>query len=123
MPQYLFYYSQIYDKLQEKGVLDMHSKGQRIAAWIGIIALVMLYILTLIFAIFNFDGKGILLRSSLIATICVPILIWVYIWMYGLLTKKHTIASVDYDFTAGMTEDGDAEKGQDADTSDDMDTM
>ena len=88
----------------------MHSKGQRIAAWIGIIALVMLYILTLIFAIFNFDGKGILLRSSLIATICVPILIWVYIWMYGLLTKKHTIASVDYDFTAGMSENGDVEK-------------
>ena len=48
-------------------------------------------------------------------------MIWVYIWMYGLLTKKHTIASVDYDFTAGMAKDG--EKGQDADTSDDMDTM
>ena len=82
----------------------MHSKGQRIAAWVGIILLVSLYIATLVFAIFNFDGKGILLRTSLIATIAVPILIWVYIWIYGMLKQKHTIASVDYDFTAGMSE-------------------
>ncbi|MBQ1171620.1 MAG: hypothetical protein IIX48_03335 [Lachnospiraceae bacterium] len=82
----------------------MHSKGQRIAAWIGIILLFSLYIATLVFAIFDFDGKGMLLRTSLIATVAVPILIWVYIWIYGILTQKHTIASVDYDFTAGMSE-------------------
>lgn len=85
----------------------MHSKGQRIAAWIGIILLVSLYIATLIFAIFDFDGKGLLLRTSLIATVAVPILIWIYIWIYGMLTQKHTIASVDYDFTAGMSESND----------------
>ena len=51
----------------------MHSKGQRIAAWIGIILLVSLYIATLVFAIFDFDGKGMLLRASLIATLAVPI--------------------------------------------------
>lgn len=82
----------------------MHSKGQRIAAWIGIILLFSLYIATLVFAIFDFDGKGMLLRTSLIATVAVPILIWVYIWIYGMLTQKHTIASVDYDFTAGISE-------------------
>lgn len=80
----------------------MHSKRQRIAAWIGIIILAALYLSTLIFAIFDFDGKGILFHSSLIATIAVPILIWIYIWMYGLLTQKHTMASMDYDFTAGI---------------------
>lgn len=85
----------------------MHSKGQRIAAWIGIILLVSLYIATLIFALFDFDGKGLLLRTSLIATVAVPILIWIYIWIYGMLTQKHTIASVDYDFTAGMSESND----------------
>ena len=85
----------------------MHSKGQRIAAWIGIILLVSLYIATLVFAIFDFDGKGLLLRTSLIATVAVPILIWIYIWIYGMLTQKHTIASVDYDFTAGMSESND----------------
>lgn len=45
-----------------------------------------------------------LLRASLIATVTVPILIWVYIWIYGMLTQKHTIASVDYDFAAGIDE-------------------
>lgn len=82
----------------------MHSKGQRIAAWIGIILLVSIYIATLVFAIFDFDGKGMLLRTSLIATVAVPILIWIYIWIYGMLTQKHTIASVDYDFAAGIDE-------------------
>lgn len=83
----------------------MHSKGQRIAAWVGIIIIVALYVATLIFAIFDFDGKGVLLRSSLIATIAVPILLWVYIWIYGMLTQKHTIASADFDFTAGLKKD------------------
>lgn len=80
----------------------MHSKGQRIAAWIGIISLVLLYISALIFAIFDFDGKGVLIRTSLFATVAIPILVWIYIWMYGALTQKHTMASIDYDFTAGM---------------------
>ena len=93
----------------------MHSKGQRIAAWIGIILLVSLYIATLVFAIFDFDGKGMLLRASLIATVTVPILIWVYIWIYGMLIQKHTIASVDYDFTAGMDEHDDKTESNNSD--------
>jgi len=80
----------------------MHSKKQRIAAWVGIILLIALYLFTLLAAIFNFDGKGLLFRTSLIATIAIPILLWVYIWMIGMISKKHTIASVDYDFTAGI---------------------
>lgn len=93
----------------------MHSKGQRIAAWIGIILLVSIYIATLVFAIFDFDGKGMLLRTSLIATVAVPILIWIYIWIYGMLTQKHTIASVDYDFTTGMDEHDDKTESNNSD--------
>ena len=83
----------------------MHSKGQRIAALICIVLLVLLYIATLVFAIFNFDGKGVMFRTCLIATVVVPILTWVYIWIYGMLTQKHTIASVDFDITAGIDKD------------------
>ncbi len=36
----------------------MYSKKQRTAALIGVIALVLLYIVTLICAIFDFDGTG-----------------------------------------------------------------
>lgn len=72
----------------------MYSKNQRIAALIGIILLVGLYLATLICAIFNFDGTGRLFQACLFATIGVPLLIWIYIGLYGMLTKKHTMASL-----------------------------
>lgn len=72
----------------------MYSKKQRRAALIGVILLVMLLLATFITAIFNFDGEGKLFKAFLFATIAVPILIWVYIWLYGVITKKRTIASV-----------------------------
>lgn len=72
----------------------MYSKNQRRAALIGVILLVLLLLATLITAIFNFDGEGKLFKAFLFATIAVPILIWVYIWLYGAITQKRTIASV-----------------------------
>lgn len=81
----------------------MYSKKQRIAALCGIILLAALYVFTLIAAIFNFDGTGNLLKACLFATIAVPILIWVYIWMYGVWKKKHTMAS--FDFMEGLKEE------------------
>ena len=72
----------------------MYSKNQRRAALIGVILLAMLFLATFITAIFNFDGEGKLFKAFLFATITVPILIWVYIWLYGAITKKRTIASV-----------------------------
>lgn len=74
----------------------MYSKKQRIAALIGIILLMALYVFTLIAAIFNFDGTGNLLIACLFATIAIPILIWIYIWLYGVWTQKHTPASFDF---------------------------
>ena len=72
----------------------MYSKKQRYAALIGVILLALLLLATFITAIFNFDGEGKLFQAFLFATIAVPILIWVYIWLYGAVTKKRTIASV-----------------------------
>jgi amino acid permease len=83
----------------------MYSKKQRIAALCGIILLVALYLFTLIAAIFQFDATGNLLKACLFATIAVPILIWVYIWMYGVWTQKHTPAS--FDFMQDMKENKD----------------
>nr|MBQ8252210.1 hypothetical protein [Lachnospiraceae bacterium] len=70
----------------------MYSKKQRIAALVGIIFLVALYILTLISAIFRFPGSQKLFFICLFATIAVPILIWLYVWLYGKLTDKKTFA-------------------------------
>ena len=75
---------------------DKKKKSVRIAALFGVILLVALYLLTLIFAIFDFDGKGQLFRACLFATIGVPILIWIYIWLYGVITGKKTMSTVDF---------------------------
>lgn len=72
----------------------MYSKHQRGAALIGVILLVLLCLATLVTAIFNFDGEGKLFKACLFAAIAVPILIWVYIWLYGAITKKRTMASL-----------------------------
>ncbi|MBO6016204.1 MAG: hypothetical protein J6P60_06450 [Lachnospiraceae bacterium] len=72
----------------------MYNKKQRIAALIGIVLLLALYLATLIGAIFNFDGKGHMFAACLFATIGVPILLWIYIAIYGKVTDKKTIADL-----------------------------
>ena len=54
-----------------------------------------LYIVTLIVAIVDRGSSGKLFMACLIATVVVPLLLWIYIWMYGVMTNKHTIASFD----------------------------
>ena len=69
--------------------------AKRIAAILGIILLVALYVITLLVAIFDRSSSGQWFMICLIATVTVPLLIWIYTWMYGVLTNKHTIASFD----------------------------
>ena len=106
---------------------DKKKKSVRIAALFGVILLVALYLLTLIFAIFDFDGKGQLFRACLFATIGVPILIWIYIWLYGIITGKKTMSTVDFLNASGesiaagkageaVSTDGSAETGTKAAT-------
>ncbi len=85
----------------------MYSKKQRIAALIGIILLVALYIITLISALFSFPGSQKLFFICLFATIAVPILIWLYVWIYGKLTDKKTFAdfsNLDEEEAAAFTD-------------------
>ena len=79
------------------------GNGKQIAAIIAIIILVALTIATLLAAIFDKSGR--LFQAFLVATVATPILLWIYIWMYGKLTGKHTMASVDYDITDGASEE------------------
>lgn len=70
--------------------------SKRIVALIGVVLLVALYIVTLFVAIFMPGESGQLFQACLVATIAIPLLIWIYIWMYGKLTNKHTMADPDY---------------------------
>ena len=71
------------------------TTSKQIVALVGVILLAAMYLLTLIAAIFDNSSTMTLFRACLIATVTIPLLIWVYIWMYGKLTHKHTIADLD----------------------------
>lgn len=72
----------------------MKRNGKRIAALICVILLVLLYVATLVVSILDFDGSGHLFASCIAATIVLPILLWIYIFLYGKLTQKETIADL-----------------------------
>ncbi len=77
---------------------DNSSKwnSKRIVALAGVILLVLMYVLTLVAAIFDKTASGSLFRASLIASFCIPFLIWIYVWLYGQFTHKKTFTDLDY---------------------------
>lgn len=68
---------------------------RRIAALLGVILLAVLYLVTLIMAIVDKSSSGKWFMICLMGTVTIPLLIWIYIWMYGMLSQRHTFASFD----------------------------
>ena len=73
----------------------MKKNPKQIAAIICIAILVLMYLALLVFAIFDFPGSKTLFRTCLYATVTVPLLTWIYIYQYGVMKNRHTIASLD----------------------------
>lgn len=59
-----------------------HMNSRRIAALVGVILLVLMYIATLIAAITDSSASGHLFALSLFASFALPILIWIYTWLF-----------------------------------------
>lgn len=70
-------------------------RPKRIAALLGVILLGALYLITLIAAIFDKSSSGRWFLLCLVGTVAIPLLIWIYTWMYGVLTGRRTIASIE----------------------------
>lgn len=68
--------------------------AKQIAALLAVVLLAALYLITLFAAIFDTSAAGSLFRICLICTVVVPLLTWVFIWLYGQTTGKSTIADV-----------------------------
>lgn len=68
---------------------------KQIAALSCVILLIFVYIFTLIAACLDFPGSDKLFAVCLISTVGLPILLWIYIWLYGVTKDRHTIASAD----------------------------
>ncbi len=65
-------------------------KPKQIAAIICIVLLVLLYVATLVVSLLDFPGSDRLFAACLMATIGLPILLWIYIWLYGKYTERKT---------------------------------
>ena len=72
----------------------MKKNTKRILAIVAILLLVLLSISTLVIAVLDFPGKERLFMASALAMIFLPILLWVYIWLYGIYSGRRTLASV-----------------------------
>ena len=69
--------------------------SKQVVALAGVVLLAAMYLVTLVVAIFDQDSSGRLFQACLVGTIAIPLLIWVYIWMYGKLNVRHTMADLD----------------------------
>ena len=66
--------------------------SKQIVALSGVVLLILMYIVTLVVAIVDNSDSGKWFMSCIFATVAIPLLIWIYTWMYGKLTGRHTIA-------------------------------
>lgn len=69
--------------------------SKQVVAIVGVLLLVLLYIGTLFAAIFDSSESGRWFVLCIFATVAIPILLWIYTWMYGKLTGRHTIADTN----------------------------
>lgn len=80
--------------------------SKQVVALGGVALLVLMYIATLVVAIVDNSDSGKWFMSCIFATVAIPLLIWIYTWMYGRLTGKHTIADapqrMDTESSAGV---------------------
>ena len=67
---------------------DKKISPKQIAAIICIVLLVGMYVATLIVALLDFPGRDRLFQACLVATIGLPILLWIYIWLYKKVKEK-----------------------------------
>lgn len=65
---------------------------KRVIAWAAIVALLVMYAAAILSALF---GGPNLFRLCFGLTIVIPLFAWVLIWAYGVMTTRHTIASMD----------------------------
>ena len=65
--------------------------SKQIFAIAGIVVLV-LYVITLLALRFFSSASHALFATCLLATVAIPLLIWIYTWMFGKLTNRSTFA-------------------------------
>ncbi len=94
--------------------------AKQIAALVAVILLAALYIVTLVVAIVDPTASGKWFVGCLVCTMAVPLLAWIFIWIYGETTGKKTIADLHLmqDADADGVDGADAQETVDAEIAD-----
>lgn len=66
--------------------------GKQIVALIGVILLALLYVVTFVLAIVDNSASGKLFMTCFVATALLPMILWIYTWIFGKMTGRKTIA-------------------------------
>lgn len=82
----------------------MKKKAKQIAALSCVILLVLLYVATLIVSLLDFPGSEKLFAACLLATVGLPILLWIYIWAIGIWIDRKKSAEEAADDVTEETE-------------------
>lgn len=82
------------------------KKHKQIAAILCIVLMVLLYVAALVAALIDKTASGQWFKICMLGTIVLPVVTWVYIWLYGALTGKKTIADLN------LMQDKDGETSQ-----------
>lgn len=73
-----------------------YSKGQRVMAWIGIVVLLLLYVISFILGVFGSEKAFPMFMASLLATFFIPAMIYIYQLLLK-LAKERRITGADMD--------------------------
>jgi len=65
--------------------------SKQVVAIIGVVLLVLMYIVTLLLAIFDNSSSGKFFMLSLCCTLVIPIIVFLYSWMWARLTGKKLV--------------------------------
>ena len=79
-----------------EGFTSSYTKGQRIAAVVCLVLIALLYLATAVLAFIKTPFAKQMFKVTLGATLVLPILTWIYIWLFGKLTHKRTIADFKF---------------------------
>lgn len=78
---------------------------KQIIALVGVILLALLYVTTFVLAFVDNSASGKLFMTSFVATALLPMVLWIYTWIFGKMTGKKTIADFQLEETTDSAED------------------
>lgn len=66
----------------------MYQKLRRILALLTVILILLFYLAVFVLSLFHNEQSGELLMIALVATIVIPVLIYIYLWLFRIFRKK-----------------------------------